>query len=178
MRERSRVSLVAAWGLALLTLAACRDSSSEGALFAFDGKLFVFNYRVATATYLVNLKPLQPVGDGQTVVASFEDPAGGQPIVVRQRIWPRLAKTTIESPPLRCVAKDRPYQVSIRIEDASGQALQTLDTTITSTLDQSILPDRPLVVGPVYTPNPELAGRPDGKLPGGPGYECPAAKAG
>ena len=30
-----------------------------------------------------------------------------------------------------------------------------------------MLPDRPLVVGPVYTPNPELAGHPDGKLAGG-----------
>ena len=35
-----------------------------------------------------------------------------------------------------------------------------------SSQDQSMLPDRPLVVGPLYTPNPELAGHPDGKLPG------------
>ena len=31
-----------------------------------------------------------------------------------------------------------------------------------------MLPDRPLVVGPLYTPNPELVGHPDGKLPGEP----------
>jgi hypothetical protein len=166
---RVRIIALLAAGLAL---AACRDSGGEGERFAIAGKLFVLNYRVATATYLVNLAPAGPVEDGLTAVASFEDPAGGEPIVVRQKIWPRLAKTTIESPPLRCVAKGRPYHVAIAIEDASRRTVQTIATTMVSNQDQSILPDRPLVVGPVYTPNPELAGRPDGKLPGEPG--CPS----
>ena len=82
---------------------------------------------------------------------------------------------TLESPPLTCVVKDRPYAVSIRIEDADGTVLQTIETTMTSSLDQSILPDRPLVVGPVYTLNPDLAGHPDGKLPGEPKPACPKA---
>ena len=136
----------------------------RGRHFEVDGKLFVFNYRVATATYLVNLKPLQPVGQGETAVATFENPAGGEAIVVRKKIWPNTDKTTIESPPLRCVVKDRPYKVSIAIEGPDGALLQTIETTMTSSEDQSLLPDRPLVVGPLYTPNPELAGRPGGKL--------------
>ena len=107
-----------------MRISACRESGGEGEYFAIGGKIFVFNYRVATATYLVNLVPLQPVEEGQTAVASFEDPAGGEPIVVRRKIWPKMAKTTIESPPLRCVVKDRPYKVSITIEgpDGVGQA--------------------------------------------------------
>lgn len=161
--------------LAMLALGACRDTGEEGEYFEIAGKLFVFNYRVATATYLVNLRPLQPMREGETAVASFEDPAGGEPIVVRQKIWPKLEKTTIESPPLRCVVKDRPYQVSIRIEGADGRVMQTIETTMTSSEDQSLLPDRPLVLGPAYTPNPDLAGRPDGKLPGGDGEPCPSA---
>ena len=104
--------------------------------------------------------PLQPVEDGQTAVASFEDPAGGEAIVVRKKIWPNMAKTTIESPPLRCVVKDRPYKVSIRIEGPDGAVRQTIETTMASSEDQSLLPDRPLVVGPLYTPNPELEGHP------------------
>jgi hypothetical protein len=44
--------------------------------------------------------------------------------------------------------------------------MQTIETTMTSSEDQVLLPDRPLVLGPAYTPNPDLAGRPDGKLPG------------
>jgi len=161
------------FAIGLLALASCRDTGGEGEYFEISGKLFVFNYRVATATYLVTLKPLQPPRDGETAVASFEDPAGGAPIVVRQKIWPKLDKTTIESPPLNCVAKDKPYAVSIVIEGADGATKQTIKTTMTSSEDQELLPDAPLVVGPAYTPNPDLAGHPDGKLPGV-HKECPA----
>jgi hypothetical protein len=150
--------------VAALGVAGCRDTGEDGEFFEVSGKLFVFNYRVATATYLVTLNPLQPMREGQTAVATFQDPAGGEPIVVRQKIWPKLEKTTIESPPLRCVVKDKPYSVSIAIEEDGGEVVQKLDTTITSNLDQTVLPDRPLVVGPLYTPNPDLAGHPDGKL--------------
>lgn len=159
--------------VAMLALGACRDTGGEGEYFQIDGKLFVFNYQVATATYLVNLRPLQPIGEGQTAVASFENPAGGEPIVVRQKIWPKLEKATIESPPLRCVVKDRPYQVSIRIEGADGRVMQTIETTMTSSEDQDLLPDRPLVVGHWYQPNPDLAGHPDGKLPNIKKEPCP-----
>lgn len=159
--------------LGLLLLAACRDAGGEGKYFEISGRLFVFNYRVATVIYLVTLRSLQPPGEGQAAVATFEDPAGGAPIVVRQKIWPKIDKTTIESPPLRCVVKDRPYAVSIAIEGPDGTTRQTLTTTMVSSQDQAVLPDAPLVVGPLYTPNPELAGHPDGKLPGA-GDGCPA----
>lgn len=151
--------------LSLLLAAGCRESGSEGELFALDGKIFVFNYRVATATYLINIKPLKLVGEGEVVVVSFENPAGGEPLVVREKIWPKTSRTTIHSPPLQCVVKDRPYKVAIRIEDAKGALLQTIETTVTSSQDQSLLPDKPLVKGPLYDPNPELAGHPGGDLP-------------
>jgi hypothetical protein len=167
--------LVAIALLGLIGISACRESGGEGEYFRIDGKIFVFNYREARATYLLNLAPLQPVEDGQTAVVSFEDPAGGEPLVVRQKIWPKMPKTTIESPPLRCVVKDRPYAISIRIEGPDRAVMQTIETTLASVDDQSILPDRPLVVGPLYTPNPELAGHPDGKLPESGAPPCPAA---
>jgi hypothetical protein len=156
--------VIAALAVAMAAAAGCRDEGGADTLFEVSGKLFVFNYRVATAAYLVTLRPVGPVGEGQTVVASFENPDGGPPIVVRQKVWPKLAKTVLESPPLRCVSKDRPYAVTIRIEGPDARLLQEIKTTMTSTLDQEILPDLPLVVGPVYTPNPDLAGRPGGKL--------------
>jgi hypothetical protein len=80
----------------------------------------------------------------------------------------------VESPPLTCVVKDKPYAVSISIEDPDGSVVQTLDTTITSSLDQTVLPDKPLVTGPIYELNDELAGHPDGRLPGAPKPDCPA----
>ena len=173
IHDRGAKRLAVALGVvALLASAACRDSGN-GDAFQIAGKLFVFNYRVATATYLVNLRPLRPVEDGQTAVASFENPAGGEPIVVRQKIWPKLDKTTIESPPLRCVVKNRPYAVKITIEKADGSTRQTIETTMTSSEDQSILPDEPLVVGPAYTPNPNLEGHPDGKLKDLDAPKCP-----
>jgi len=158
--------------MAALAVSGCRDEQGSGE-FALDGKLFVFNYRVATATYLVNIVPRGAAREGDTAVASFEDPAGGPPIIVRQKIWPKLARTTIESPPVSCIAKDKPYAVTIRIEDADGKERQRIETTMTSDVDQDVLPDRPLVVGPVYTPNPELAGHSDGKLLGA-RADCPA----
>ncbi len=148
----------------LLALGACRESGGEGEYFQTAGKIVVFNHRVARATFLVNLKPLKPVGEGQTAVATFENPAGGEPIVVRQKIWPRQQMTTIETPGLRCIVKDKPYQVSINIEGPDGTVMQTIKTKMISSEDQSLLPDAPLVVGPFYDPNPELAGRPSGKL--------------
>jgi len=156
------VALLSAAGL----VSGCRDSGKDGEQFVLDGKLVVFNYRVATATYLVNLKAVKPVGEGQVAVVSFEDPAGGDPIVVREKLWPNTPKTTVHSPPLRCIVKDRPYKVAIRIENAGGEVLQAVDTTITSSEDQSLLPDKPLVTGPFYDPNPEVAGHPGGDLPG------------
>ena len=160
--------------LAAGALGACRESGKEGEYFALSGKLFEFNYRLAKATYVVTLNPLKPVGEGQVAVASFENPAGGEPIVIQQKIWPKLPHVTLESPPLTCVVKDKPYTVSIKIQGPDGAVMQTIDTTITSSLDQSILPDRPLVVGPVYELNKDLAGHPDGRLPNEPKPNCPA----
>jgi hypothetical protein len=178
MRELAgllRVLVLLAAGLAV---ASCRDTGGEGEYYRLDGKIFVFNYRNATATYLVNIAPVKPPAEGEIAVVSFEDPAGGAPLVVREKIWPKFDRTTITSPPLRCVVKDRPYAVSIRIEDAGGTVKQTIETTITSSEDQDVLPDKPLVVGPLYSPNPELAGHPDGKLPGVEKPPCPARPQG
>lgn len=159
LHPRRAVSLVV---LSILLFAAgCRESAKDGEYFVLDGKLFVFNYRVATATYLVNLKPVRPVGEGEVAVVTFENPDGGKPIVVREKIWPLLDRTTIHSPPLKCIVKDRPYAISIRVEDAAGQLLQQIDTTLVSSQDQTDLPDKPLVVGPLYTPNPDAAAKRD-----------------
>jgi hypothetical protein len=95
--------------------------------------------------------------------------------VFSQKLFPSQAKVTVESPPLECVVKDKAYKVAIRIESADGNLLQQIDTTMVSAQDQDMLPDRKLVVGPGYKPNPELAGHPNGKLPGGRGVACPTA---
>jgi len=108
-------------------------------------------------------------------VTTMDNPAGGAPLVFSQKLFPGHTKVTIESPPLECVVKDRPYKVSIRIQGADGALLQDIETTMVSAQNQDMLPDRKLVVGPGYDPNPELKGHPNGKLPGGRGVTCPAS---
>jgi hypothetical protein len=173
-RHLSRSIFVGAALAMAVALGACRDTGKqgEGKLFEISGKIFVFNYRLARATYVVTLRPLQPMGEGQVAVASFQDPAGGAPLVVEQKVWPKLDKVTLESPALTCVIKDKPYAIAISIKDPDGTVLQKIDTTLMSTEDQSILPDRPLVIGQLYTANPDLVGNPDGKLTDEPKPDC------
>jgi hypothetical protein len=161
---------VAALFAALFLFGGCREQKpGEHAVLA--GKVFIFNYRIAEATYVVTLTKTKPFADGAMAVASFENPAGGAPLIVHQKIWPNSEKIVLESPALTCVRKDRPYAITISLLEPSGAELQRIDTTLTSSLDQDVLPDKPLVVGPVYTPNPELAGNPGGKT--GEAKNCP-----
>lgn len=146
--------LLALMMVGTLGLGACRDPG-EGDYVNVSGKLFVFNYRIAQATYLLTLAKLRPLPDGSTLETTFEDPAGGDPIVVRQKIWPTMEKIKVESPPIKCVKANREYQVTMRLEDGSGKLLQTIERKMISDVDQSIMPDKPLVVGPFYDPNPD-----------------------
>jgi hypothetical protein len=163
-----RIALVLA---IMAAVSACRDH--QGKLFELSGRVFIFNPRLAEAIYVVTLRPLEAASNAKTAIATFEDPAGGRSIRVERKIWPNATKVALESPPVFCIVKDRPYAVKIEIVDESGVALQHIDTTITSTLDQTIMPDRPLVVGPAYDPNPELKGNPAGKIEGE-GSHCPS----
>ncbi|RCW77651.1 hypothetical protein [Phyllobacterium bourgognense] len=138
----------------LLSLSACRDAG-EGDYVNVSGKIFVFNYRIAEATYLLTLAKLRPLPDGSMLETTFENPAGGDPMIVRQKIWPTMEKITIESPPVKCVKANREYKVSMRLEDANGKLLQTIERKMISDTDQSVMPDKPLVVGPFYDPNPD-----------------------
>lgn len=150
-KVRDMLSLV----LALLALSGCQREDAEEPLVV-SGKVFIFNYRVAQATAVITLARNGTLPDDSYVETTFENPAGGAPHVTKSKIFPFWKKVTLESPPMRCVRKDHPYAVSIRIVDGSGRQLQVIDTTVVSSLDQSILPTKPLVVGPVYTKNPEV----------------------
>lgn len=159
--------------VAALGLSGCqRDEPREVA--KISGRMFVFNYRVAIATYLVTLQRVAPIADGSTVEASFENPRGGPDLTTSDRIFPADEKIAVQSPPVECVKQDRPYKVTIRIKGPEGDILQTIETTIHSDTDQSLLPAKPLVVGPLYTPNPEVF-KPDGTTDMRPVQGCPAS---
>ncbi len=140
---------------AALLLSACqREEQRE--VVSLSGRMFVFNYRVATATYLVTLQPTSPIKDGSTIEASFENPRGGEAFAVTEKLFPKSPKIVLQSPPVECVKEGRPYEVTIKLKAPDGHVMQTIVTSITSDTDQSLLPAKPLVVGPLYTPNPDV----------------------
>jgi hypothetical protein len=165
-----RALSIAAFTLAL-ALAGCQRQTDD--LVEFSGHVFVFNYRVAMATYMVTLNKKAPIPDGTVAIAEFEDPAGGDPLVTNEKIYPFWDKVTLQSPAVHCVQKDKPYTVTVRLVDAKGNTLQSLKTEVISSLDQSIMPGKPLVVGPFYTKNPEVF-KPDGSVDYDSGDTCPS----
>ena len=165
MASRIRSAIVLGSLIVTLVLGACRDPG-EGDYLDVSGKIFVFNYRIAQATYLLTLSKIRPLPDNSMLETIFENPAGGDPFVVRQKIWPTMTTVTLESPPVKCGRANREYKVSMRVINADGQVLQILERKMISDVDQSVMPDKPLVVGPFYDANPDKTA--------GPGA-CPAA---
>ncbi|AOF92150.1 hypothetical protein [Sinorhizobium sp. RAC02] len=156
-----RKSLLIALPLVLL-LAACQRETGPDPL-KLTGKMFVFNYRLAYATYLVTLEQTEPLPEGSVVKAEFENPAGGAPLTLERKIFPNLPRVVLESPDITCVKKGPPYKVTIAVIGPDGGSLQSLETQVTSSADQSILPAKALVVGPGYEKNPEVFK--DGRAP-------------
>jgi hypothetical protein len=150
--------------LAILAVAAC---TAERPYLELAGGGFVFNYRNAEVTYGVVLAPRKDPPAGAIIEASFEDPAGGEPIVIT-RPARGGGRIDFETPGLHGVEKDRPYHVVVVLRSAEGEELQRLEKDIVSELDQSVLPERPLTVGPGYqrnidgstSPFPESVSRP------------------
>ena len=135
--------------LALLALPACVD---ETQYLELAGGGFVFNYRNAEATWGVILVPRRDPPEGATIEATFENPAGGAPIVLAR---PARGGGRIEfhTPPLRGIVKDRPYHVTVLLKSATGEELLRIEKDYASDLDQSVLPERPLAIGPGYQKN-------------------------
>lgn len=139
----------------LLASAACQRETGPDPL-QLTGKMFIFNYRLAYATYMVTLTKTEPVPEGSTITAEFENPAGGAPILLTRKLFQKLDKVVLESPDVTCVRRATPYKVAIRVEGPDGALLQSLETSVISNLDQDIMPAKALVVGPAYDKNPEV----------------------
>ncbi|MGO4438512.1 hypothetical protein [Rhizobium sp. RAF56] len=159
---------------ALLALSACQRQAEDKPT-ELSGRLVVFNYRVSHASFLITLRKTAPIPEGTVAIAEFENPMGGDPIVVREMIFPLWDKISLETPGLHCVRKDRPYAVAVRLEDAGGKTIQSMKTEVKSDVDQSaVLAAEPLVVGPFYTENPDIFKDKD-KPDFSPEHVCPSA---
>jgi hypothetical protein len=140
--------------IALWLLSACDNPEGPAASFAGGG--FVFNYRVGQAYYGVVVKTEGTLPQDAVIEGQFENPTGGDAVVVQVKAANDQRKYVLRTPPVKGVKKDVPYKVVVRIlEKPDGAELQRIERTIKSDVDQSLLPQSPLVIGPGYELNPE-----------------------
>ncbi|HZP20881.1 MAG TPA: hypothetical protein VFB16_11830 [Bauldia sp.] len=138
----------------LVLLAACSEKS-ESPYIEIRGGGFLFNYRLAEATAGFVAVPLKPLPDGAAIEASFENPAGGAPLTMRQAASASQKMFEFTTPPLTGVVKDKQYALTVKLVGADGKILQEIHKTLKSDLDQSVLPAKPPTIGPGYAPNPD-----------------------
>jgi hypothetical protein len=146
---------------ALLFAAGCQRKAED--YITINGKVFIFNIRNARAFYMLTLNRLPITPDDAVVVAEFENPAGGPPLVKEQKVFPKMTRIDLQSPDIDCVVTDKPYKIHIVLKSAEGDTLQTIDTTLNSTLDSTMLPASALVEGPAYDKT-KAAYNPDGTI--------------
>ena len=135
-------------------LTACGEDDPDEPRVEIVGGGFIFNYRVADAFYGITVRRLRPMESGAILEAEFEDPAGGEPIVVRQPSGGGRLQWMFRTPPLRGIEANRPYRVELRVVDAeTGRTLEARARSFRSDVSQEALPDQPLTVGPGYHTN-------------------------
>lgn len=145
------LTLLSALMGAALVVGACSDDSPY---IVVSGGGILFNYRIAEATAGIVAEVARPLPEGGVIEASFENPAGGPPIVDAKPVTEDRRRFSFVTPPLSGIKADTDYKVVVRVLDATGAELQRVETKIHSDLDQSILPRAPLTVGPGYARNP------------------------
>jgi hypothetical protein len=133
-------------------LAACGESGPIDYLKIAGGGI-QFNYRVSEASMVVIAQQVHPLPEGSQVEAVFDIPGTNtRESVVLPAMEGKLTYR-LQSQKLMNIAKDTPYKVTIRLLDKDGKELDHKDTTYHSDVDQSTLPDKPLVQDPAFTPN-------------------------
>ena len=120
---------------------------------------FMFNYREGDVYYGFTAFVTRPLPTGSIIEASFEDPAGGEPLVVSQRVGTDTERYSLRSPEIRGVEAGKSYHVGIRVFDREKtEMLWSHGLDFKSTISDDFIPDKPLVIGPGYHKNPEAEG--------------------
>ncbi|MDZ5697242.1 hypothetical protein [Chelativorans sp. M5D2P16] len=137
-----------------------RKDPSEAPYLTITGGGFVFNYRDAEVFYGFSAQVTRPLASGSIIEAHFEDPAGGAPFIVMERVSTMTDRYSLRSPALGKVEAGKPYKVAIRVLDREGETLLwRTERSYQSRIGDSALPDAPLTVGPGYHRPEGLAGK-------------------
>lgn len=158
-----RATMAAAALVALLFAAGwlTRQDPDERPYLDILGGGFVFNYRVADNFYGFTAIVRRPLESGSIIEAEFEDPAGGDPIMVRERVSPMTDRYAMRTPALHGIEANKPYRVTIRVLDRlETKEIWSATRSYSSQIGQERTPEKALTVGPGYHLNPE---NPDGK---------------
>jgi hypothetical protein len=148
-----RVALSAVVSLVLLA-GGCSDQNSPA--IVIEGGGFIFNYRIAEVFYGVSVKPMRKLAPGTVLEASFDNPSGGPPIQVTEPVTGDRVSYGLRTPALSGVKAERDYKVVVVARGPGGQEIGRAERVFRSALDQEMNPEKPLTVGPGYTPNPDL----------------------
>lgn len=152
MRALSLLTVIAL----ALTVAGCNESDTKPYL-KFAGGGFIFNYRVGQAFYGFVAKPLKAIPKGAVLEARFEVPGSDRPYIQRQPAQDGMLRYSFRTPPLHGIVKNHKYRAELRIlAPDGGKVLAGYTQTYYTNVDQRSLPDKPLVLGPGYTPNPDV----------------------
>jgi hypothetical protein len=146
---------VARSAVAALVFLAGGCSDDKSPVIVIEGGGFIFNYRIAEVFYGVSVKPMRKLAAGTILEASFENPAGGPPIVVTEPVTGDRVSYGLRTPALSGVKAERDYTVVVVARDRGGQEIGRAERSFRSALDQETNPEKPLTIGPGYTPNPE-----------------------
>lgn len=136
---------------------ATRNDPSQKPYLAVIGGGFIYNYREGEEFYDVVTEVKKPLAEGSIVEVEFENPAGGAPLVVSERVSAQTNRYAFHSPQIHGVVGGKPYKVVIRVYDREKTKLIWSTTrNFKSDLDDNVVPKKPVVIGPGYTPNPDL----------------------
>ena len=138
---------------------ATRHDPADKPVLEILGGGFIFNYRIADIHYGFTAVVRRPLESGSIIEARFEDPAGGEELVVRERVSPMTDRYSFRSPPVRGVEAGKPYRVEIRVFDRRETAeLWSTTRQFASQIGDSNMPQMPLTIGPGYAKNPDTDG--------------------
>lgn len=128
----------------------CKDDASTPYV-EFVGGGFIFNYRTANHFYGFVVRQKRPLPEGSRLEARFEVPGKELEQVVEQPTRPGQLQYVFQTGDLDGIVTGHPYKAALRILDGTtGAVIATYETTFKSAVDQSALPESPLVVGPGY----------------------------
>jgi hypothetical protein len=138
-------------GMLYGALALLRDDGADRPYLKILGSSFILNYRVSDTYMGFSAAVDRPIPIGTVLQARFEDPLGGPPHLVEERIGVPDRRISLRSPSLSGVIAGKPYGVDLLLLDReTREPFWEHRFTVTSEIDGSVVSDAPLTIGPGY----------------------------